>query len=82
MFQPFNESFVQSTVEATINRYAGETEEERALRERKSYQPSGLGIQMRQIVHAVGHAFLNMGERLEKSGGHNTPLVRPSNPTH
>jgi hypothetical protein len=76
MFQPFNESFVRSTVEATIDHHIGESEEERALREGKSYQPNSLTFQAQKFLLALGHLLLCTGKRLKDMGARNTPLVQ------
>jgi hypothetical protein len=82
MFQPFNESFVQSTVESTIDRHSGEDEEARALREGESFQPSWFGIEFCNVVHALGHALLKWGTRLEQTGASHPPMIQQHGSSH
>ena len=67
MFQPMNESYIQSTVEATIDRHMGETEEERLMREGQSYREGGLSRGMRGLLASLGHLMLGIGRHLESA---------------
>lgn len=76
MFQPFNESFIRSNVESTIDRHAGETEEQRILRqEQQTYQPARVTISLRHFIHAIGHTLLSVGNRLEEIGTRKTRMA-------
>lgn len=82
MFQPFNESFVQSTVEATIDRHPGESEEERLLRQGTAYHPNQWASFARKLVHAVGHWLMHTGNRLENISARDVSLTQRSSASH
>ena len=76
MFSPTNESYVHLTVESTLDRHLGETDEERAQRCGESYQPSRLSTSLLSVLHALGHVLLSIGQRLEALPS--TPSTTPS----
>ena len=65
MFQPTNESYVRSMVEATIVQHSGETEVEQLLRQGTPYRESSLSHRGRDLLHILGHVLLGLGKRLE-----------------
>jgi hypothetical protein len=75
MFEPFNESFVRSTVESTLDRHANETQEERAMREGQPSQPNRATFSLRHFIHALGRALLNAGKRLDEMGARETRMT-------
>ncbi len=76
MFQPFNESFIRSNVESTIDHRADETEEQRILRqEQQAYQTTRATFSLHHFIHAIGHALLSVGNRLEEIGTRETRMA-------
>lgn len=65
MFLPTNESFIRSSVEGTIDRHMGETEEERIIRVGQPYHPRCLLCVGLKVLHFIGHLLLGLGNRLE-----------------
>ena len=76
MFQPTNESYIQSTVEATMDRHMGETEEERLMREGQSYHEGGLSRGMHSLLASLGRLMLGIGKRLENANAPDAVLPR------
>jgi hypothetical protein len=75
MFQPFNESFVQSTVEATLDHRVGETEE-LALCEGQSYQPNKLMAHMNNFLNTL-RVLTHRGHSMN-TNSHTVTIVRPN----
>lgn len=80
MFQPTNESFIQSSVQATIDRHLGETEEERIIREGQPYHESDLSHWLFGSLHRLGHLLIGWGDRLENVGLPKTAVVHHHHP--
>lgn len=68
MFQPTNESFVQSVVEETRTRYQENTDDDHIPLSYESYQPSRFYRMLCLVIHFFGHLLHGLGERLENLG--------------
>ena len=71
MFQPTNESYVRAVVEETMARYDHPTDDDQIPTGSQSYRPGQTAC---QALHALGHLFLGLGERLERLGTTETAL--------
>jgi len=81
MFQPTNESYIRSVVEATIDRHMGETEVERVLRQEQSYHEGGVSRGMHSLLASLRHLLLGVGRRLESANAPDAVSPRPQTQT-
>ncbi len=63
MFPPTTESYVRAYAESTLDRHMGEIEEERAIREGRTYQEANRASRW---LRAVGELFLALTRRLNR----------------
>jgi hypothetical protein len=74
MFQPTNESYVKSLVEATIDRHAGESEVERVMREEQPYRQSSPLFGLPTLLAFAQNVLGSIGSLVKRSKPHKTIL--------
>lgn len=79
MFQPTNESFVQTVVEETQTRYQENLDDDSISKASHSSQPSQSALFVCQSLHVLGHLLHALGVRLENLNVPDVSLgTRPS----
>jgi hypothetical protein len=76
LFQPTNESYIHSLVEASIDRHIDETEAERVLRQGQSYREGSVFHAARGLLASLGYLLLDLGRRLERANAPDAILPR------